>query len=94
MKNSDPTSFLKKDIYFSTLRKKAINQLVLHQLYSKGHAKLPGYSSSMAVYVGIQKKVISDQMMQFFDYIRPFLVQKWPFSGKKAKKFTHNGTLS
>ena len=35
--------FLKKDIYFFTLRKKAINQLVLHQFYSEGHTKLLGY---------------------------------------------------
>ena len=36
-KNQTPRVFLKKDVYFPTLRKKAINQLVLHQLYSKGH---------------------------------------------------------
>ena len=82
-----PRVFWKRISIFLHLEKKAINLLVLHQLYSKGHAKLPGYSSSMAVYVDIQKKVISDQMMWFFDHFRPFLSQKWPFSGFKAKKF-------
>ena len=76
-----PRVFWKRISIFLHLEKKAINLLVLHQLYSKGHAKLPGYSSSMAVYVGIQKKVVSDQMMRFFDHFRPFLSQKWPFSG-------------
>ena len=65
MKKSDPTSF-------STLRKKALNQLILHLLYSKGHTKLPGYLSSMVVYVGIQKKVIFDQMIRFLDHFWPF----------------------
>ena len=55
---------------FSTL--KALNQLILHLLYSKGHTKLPGYLSSMVVYVGIQNKVIFDQMIRFLDLRLPF----------------------
>ena len=68
MKIPDPTSFLKKDVYFSTLRKKAINQLVFQQLYSKSQTKLLWCLSTMAVFVGIQKKIIFDQMMRFFDH--------------------------
>ena len=35
---------------FEKERLQAINQLVLHQLYSKNHTKLPGYLWSMAIF--------------------------------------------
>ena len=41
-KKSDPTSFFKKDVYFCTLRKKAVNQLVFHQIIQSGPYQITG----------------------------------------------------
>ena len=69
-------SFLKKDVYFSTLRKKAINKLVFHQLYSKIHTKLLECLSTMVVFVGIQKEI---NFWPNYAIFCPFLAKKWPF---------------
>ena len=63
------------------VKTKLMNQIVLHQFYIKSHTKLLVYLSSMASYVGIQKKVT------FFSNdanFQPFLVmfsQKCLFGG-------------
>jgi len=77
-----PRVFTKKDVYFSTLRTKAINQLVFHQLYSKSHTKLLGCLSTVAIFVGIQKKLYFDQIMRFFGHFYP---KNYHFEDKKPR---------
>ena len=54
----------------------------------------PGTHQAWPYMLAYKKKVISDQMMSFFDHFGPFLAQKWLFSGQKVKKLTHKGTIS
>ena len=60
--------FLAKNGYFQD--KKPINQLKLGKFYRISALQITGYSSSMALHVGIQKQMIFGPKMPFFSHFQ------------------------